>query len=201
MTDLGSVIAVAGWPLARTFMPTLGVALILAWVVMMIRKRKGRSAVRPTAREQLERLRQREQTRDDLQQIMVEIEQMAKRVGAQLDAKAIDLERLLDRAERQAAELRRLRGEPEPKVDSFDVMAEAEVELGDSAAMPADDAAGPEAQTARGTNPGPGEMDSDDPLTRSVYQLADAGLEASDIAGRLNEHVGKVELILALRQT
>jgi hypothetical protein len=39
-----------------------------------------------------------------------------------------------------------------------------------------------------------------DPLTRSVYELADGGLAAVDIARRLDEQVGKVELILALRR-
>ena len=38
-----------------------------------------------------------------------------------------------------------------------------------------------------------------DPLTREVYALADAGLAAAEIARRLEQHTGKVELILALR--
>jgi uncharacterized membrane-anchored protein YhcB (DUF1043 family) len=39
-----------------------------------------------------------------------------------------------------------------------------------------------------------------DPLTRQVYALADAGRPALSIARDLNEQVGKVELILALRK-
>lgn len=39
-----------------------------------------------------------------------------------------------------------------------------------------------------------------DPLTRQVYDLADAGRTPLSIARDLNEQVGKVELILALRQ-
>lgn len=38
-----------------------------------------------------------------------------------------------------------------------------------------------------------------DAFTRQVYDLADAGQPAMSIAQDLNEHVGKVELILALR--
>lgn len=38
-----------------------------------------------------------------------------------------------------------------------------------------------------------------DPLTESVYQLADAGRNAVSIAQELEEQIGKVELILALR--
>jgi hypothetical protein len=41
---------------------------------------------------------------------------------------------------------------------------------------------------------------SDDPLARRVYELADGGMDAVAIARQLNEHVGKVELMLALRE-
>ena len=40
----------------------------------------------------------------------------------------------------------------------------------------------------------------EDDLTRNVYRLADAGHDPVAIAQQLNEHVGKVELILALRR-
>ena len=39
-----------------------------------------------------------------------------------------------------------------------------------------------------------------DPLTRAVYEQADTGLSAVEIARHLDEQVGKVELILALRK-
>ncbi len=38
-----------------------------------------------------------------------------------------------------------------------------------------------------------------DPLTLAVYERADSGLTTVEIARELDEHVGKVELILALR--
>lgn len=44
----------------------------------------------------------------------------------------------------------------------------------------------------------PGE--SEDPLAKEVFALSDAGHSAHDIASRLNEHTGKVELMLALRR-
>lgn len=43
------------------------------------------------------------------------------------------------------------------------------------------------------------EVDQQDTLTRSIYALADAGSDPLEIAKQLDEHVGKVELILALR--
>jgi hypothetical protein len=40
-----------------------------------------------------------------------------------------------------------------------------------------------------------------DPLARAVYELADAGRSPVQIAGELNEHTGKIELILNLRKS
>jgi hypothetical protein len=40
-----------------------------------------------------------------------------------------------------------------------------------------------------------------DPLARAVYELADAGRTPVQIAGELNEHTGKIELILNLRKS
>lgn len=42
--------------------------------------------------------------------------------------------------------------------------------------------------------------ESEDPRVREVYALADQGLGAFEIATKLGEHVGKVELMLALRR-
>ena len=39
-----------------------------------------------------------------------------------------------------------------------------------------------------------------DPITREVYELADAGHAPVEIARKLGQHTGKVELILALRE-
>jgi hypothetical protein len=46
------------------------------------------------------------------------------------------------------------------------------------------------------TRPAPGV----DPVSRQVYELADKGLPSVEIARRLGQLTGKVELILALRQ-
>ena len=40
-----------------------------------------------------------------------------------------------------------------------------------------------------------------DPVSRRSYELADEGRDALDIARSLDEQVGKVQLILALRES
>ena len=57
-----------------------------------------------------------------------------------------------------------------------------------------------ESQFTRPTSVAPsGPSVSIDPLTQSVYELADTGCHPIQIAQELDEQVGKVELILSLR--
>jgi len=213
------------WP----YLPVLGLLLIILSLFMSLRKRRRGGRAEPTAREQLERGKQEQGMRDDLQSLMVEIEQMAKRLSSQIDSKTLRLEKLLAEADRRIERLEQLTGqstgEPTRQADTDDpAMPSARAgENGNApASTPADGAdatdppgdtsvadsrRGPGASPARATSspasstdpPPPGS--SDDPLTRSIYELADAGKAAQQIAAELNEHIGKVELILALRRT
>ena len=163
-----------------------GIALIIAWLMLRLVKRRRHPTRIATRMEQLEQRRQARGLRGDLEQVMVEVEQLAKRFSAQLDAKSIQLEKLIEQADARIAELKRLQppGEdaplgsvPEPPALGA---AEATAELSPPVA---DEPAAAESETAR-----------------AIYRLADAGNDAVEIARVLGEHVGKVELILALRQ-
>ena len=102
---------------------------------------------------------------------MVDINRMARDLGGQLDAKIIRIEKANQEAEERIAQLQALRDE-----------------LANPSAMQADQVVTPQATP-----------DQTDPLTRQIYELADQGKGPIDIAEQLNEHVGKIELILALR--
>ena len=180
-----------------------GVALITTWLVMRVRKRRaaGEDRADLTPRELIERNRQHDALRGDLEDLMVEIEQLTRRFGAQLDAKSIHLEKLLDDAEQRIAELKGLADAATGASTAPPGNAEATRTPTDKAkaaraprAAPDDEA--PAVAPAAGDDASP-----DDPLADRVYQLADAGQDPVAIARHLNEHVGKVELILALRQT
>jgi hypothetical protein len=185
-----------------SFLPVIGILLIIASLVMGIRKRKRRAATAPTAREQLERTQQQQGMRDDLQSLMVEIEQLAKRLSSQLDTKTVYLEKVISEADEKIAQLQRLRDEVED-AQSEDASAGAR-----RASIAGRTTAGGQGQTAT-SQPGPRLSQpkrqavggAPDALTQSVYDLADQGKPASEIASELNEHIGKIELILALRQT
>ena len=88
----------------------IGVLFIIFAVFSLGRSRKHRKHENPgiTAREQIERTRQRQGVRDDMQSLMVEIEQLAKRLGAQLDAKTVHIEKTLREADERIAQLQAL---------------------------------------------------------------------------------------------
>lgn len=154
----------------------LGLVMVTTSLLIGIRRKRRAAGSRVTAREQLERYKEKAAVRDDLQSVMVEVEQLAKRLSAQLDARAIAVERLIDEAEAKIQRLEQLTRERQPP------------------APPAD----PVKPPAEADPPDAGPTDE---LTRSVYALADEGAAAPEIARQLGEHVGKVELILALRAT
>lgn len=174
----------------------LGLAMVTISLMMRARKRRMRQEPPLTAREQVERMKQARGMRGDLEELMVEIEQLAKRFGAQLDAKTMQLEQMLRDAESMVARLEELRRTTSGA-------------RGNAHAGEAEGAATSQAPGDKPVLEGAGEVDPvqstgaaddpADPVARSVYELADQGLDAAQIARRLNEHVGKVELILALR--
>ena len=165
-----------------------GLVLITMALLTGVLRRRRQMANRGTAREQLERLKQESGMRGDLETLMVEIEQLAKRFGAQLDAKTVQLEKLLREADARITELRRH-------------------QAGGAESGPAGGVAGAVAGTAVSADlpaapPAVAEPDppsGDDALARRVDELDKKGLAPVEIARQLNEHVGKVELILALR--
>ncbi len=151
------------------FLIVAAVLLIAIWLLTRRQFRRGAATSENiTPREKIERLKQVGGTRNDLRQLMVEIEEMARRVGSQLDVKAHRLEKLLQEADQ--------------KLQQLNVRLPQSSE-GESAAPPT-----PTAPPV-------------DPLTAQVYALADEGRNSVEIAQQLDEQVGKVELMLALRQT
>lgn len=164
-----------------------GVVLIVAWLMLRLRKRSKHPTTIARPAEQLEQQRQASGLRGDLERVMVEVEQLAKRFGAQLDTKSIRLEKLIEQADARIAELERLRPSNGAGLgDSSDVSAEGTIDT-----VASDN---PESNGIPGA-----EQDSE--TARAVYRMADAGNDPIEIAKALGEHVGKIELILALRET
>jgi MYXO-CTERM domain-containing protein len=128
-----------------------------------------------------------------------------------LDAPPRDDSHQMNVANKRSAEIRddmeRLLGELSRLSDSIDKQLDGKLEELKSAARDADQrisalrilvqASRPAAQGTVATTPTA--IDTPDPRAEKIYRLADEGLAPLQIAQRLNERVGEVELILNLR--
>ncbi len=211
----------------------LGVGLLLLSVLMGIRKRKSASQARRdlpmSPAEHIERAKQGRGMRGDLEKLMVEIEQLARQMSSQIDAKMTHLEKLVQEADDRIARLEQLQAnqasqETEGQAVEGDwsetqtlaePWQEPSDEYEDQPEPPADMPMShtfslAEASSPHSTEEPPSEPEFSSPsfevnperdaLAKQVYALADSGATPESIAETLDEHVGKVELILALRE-
>ncbi len=176
MDVLGLALGLTTGPTGDTASPWAGVVmalLIAGFAIFMTfsirRKIAKRNAARPTARELVEQMKNHPR--------MLASDTHA--FNAKLEETA---RRLSGQLDNKARRLEILIGEADQRIAA----------LGASAA--------PATQPAARHAPAPsnGEHQADE-LTRAVYEQADAGRTALEIAQQLDEQVGKVELILALR--
>jgi hypothetical protein len=159
----------------------LGIVLVAILLTISVRGRIAqRQADKLTPRERIEQIKERAGMGGDgargagagrASAISAQYLDSVQRLAAQLDNKAERLVQLIVEADERIAALEQVERRPQAR-------------------HPA--AAAPE-QPAMPSPP----VDS---LTRSIYDMSDAGSTPVEIAQRLDEQVGKVELILALRE-
>lgn len=109
--------------------------------------------------------------------VAADLEELGQNLVAELDARAARLESLLAEADARIGQLEQLAQRPTPRT-------------------PARPAPGPIYASMQT----PAE-DQPDPLNWQIYQMADQGLPAVEIARHLKQHVGNVQLVLALRRS
>jgi len=145
-----------------------GVALMLFGVWSSLRRKlRNPSHHHPTPpAERVQRLKERTAARDSIESLMVDAEELTRRLAAHLDNKAARIEHLL--------------------AEANEVLQRLESAAGSS---------GSGSMHQGSTHPL-----IQDPTTRSIYELADEGRSPIEIAEHLDEQVGKVELVLALRE-
>ncbi len=182
----------------KSLMPLIGILMIVTALMMMLRNKRRRRAQSLTPMEQVERYQQERGMRQDLESLMVEIEQLARRFSSQLDAKSVQLEKLLREADEKIAQLQQTTAATQTKTPPQTQSPSLPGAGKEPGVLPPEvkHASPHKAHADAQARSGAGE----DELARQVYRLADEGLTSDQIARRLNEHVGKVELILALRQ-
>ncbi|MEM7577637.1 MAG: hypothetical protein AAF328_09190 [Planctomycetota bacterium] len=183
---LVQVEALADQPPYVVALLVMGVLLVTASMFIGLRNRKKRGAQHVTAREQVERAKQREGLKRDIEALAVEIEEMARRIGAQLDNKAARLETLLDQADAAADRLEHARLAMLNPATSRMPTSPINADQSDPSA------------TSGVKSPGH-PAGSGDRLTADVLQLHGQGMSAAEIARAVGEDAGKIELILALQ--
>ncbi|MCH8259964.1 MAG: hypothetical protein IIC46_07145 [Planctomycetes bacterium] len=168
-----------------SYLPMMAmVAIVGIGVLLMISVRSKiarRNADRPSPRELIEQLKATSRHRGDAQSASAELMESARVLAAKLDNKAARLEVLIQQADERISLMSQLSGTGAVAQDGPPRTEAAELDR---------------ARTPVAANGPPVSLD---PLTQSVYELADTGYQPIQIAQELQEQVGKVELILSLR--
>ncbi|MGD0140864.1 MAG: hypothetical protein ABSD28_18525 [Tepidisphaeraceae bacterium] len=115
-------------------------------------------------------LAQQRSVEREMQNVLVELSEMARQITAQIDTRSARLEALIRQADERIA------------------------------AMNAPSAANTSQAPPASHTPEPAESLAIDPRHAEVYALADQGRCSKDIAQQLNRPSGEIELILALRR-
>jgi hypothetical protein len=154
-------------------LPLIGMgALALAYIVLRpMMKRKRDPLERGPAQGSMAQQRAVER---QMQNLLVDLNEMARQIGAQLDTRAARLEALIREADAKIAQLRG--AGPHGSSDHA---------TPDHASSPETIASAPVSVAS--------------PHHAEVYALADEGRGAKEIAATLNRPSGEIELILALR--
>ena len=143
-------------------------------------RRVGRSRAQPrtSARERYAGLQQHHEVKSDVENVMLELDQLARQIHGRIDTRFAKLEAIIRDADERIERLSRLTRAAEG-APALDVTLEHEDPYEDRS-CDTPDLGGPQA---------------------AVYRLADGGLSATDIAQEVGKTTGEVELILALRKT
>jgi len=160
-------------------MAVVGIGVML--MISVRSKIARRNADRLSPRELIEQLKAAGRHRGDAQSASAELLESARQLAAKLDNKAARLELLIQQADERISLMSQLSG-------TGAVGRDGPARTGST-----------EPDRARTPVLANGPPLSLDPLTQSVYELADTGYQPIEIAQELDEQVGKVELILSLR--
>jgi hypothetical protein len=122
-------------------------------------------------------LAQQRSVEREMQNVLVELSEMARQITAQIDTRSARLEALIRQADERIAAMN---AQPPAK----GLPSAASTSQAPPASLP----------------PEPSESPALDPRHAQVYALADQGRSSKDIAQQLNRPSGEIELILALRR-
>jgi len=187
----------------------LGVALLaflgVALLLIQLRRHQFRSSsARDLTREQFARLRDQRGVQASMDQLLLQLEELSRRINAQADTKFLKLETVIRHADDRIARLERLLGQPTEPSEKGSPEPRAAAAIADAARNWHPTELQPEElhESTDAAQCTPQTQKPDTPLQPDVgrvHELADAGLPPTDIAKELDLPLGEVELILSLR--
>jgi len=181
---------------AQSLIPQIALMVIIVagLSVYMIatrnRIRRSMNQPRSTSRERYAELSKRVHLTRDLEEVMNDLDELARQVNGKLDVRFAKLEAVIRDADERIDQLTRLLRRAGGD-ETIDVTVGAD---GPQSAHEVPEHAPP--RDAADTN----QATTDDTQHDGVFMLADSGLTPSDIAEQTNRTTGEVELILALRR-
>lgn len=171
------------------------VIIVLTITVVNIRRRRPKDGSPKQYRREIDAATtQSTAVRRDMETLLIELEELARKINAQIDTKFAKLEQSITDADRRVSALRilieeakRVRGENSPNAEPED------------ASKPSAPVQTPSHSPATAVPANEHSQASPSDRRRRVYELADAGRSAVEIARELGTQPGEVELILNLR--
>lgn len=179
---ISSLALSANWLLPLLMVVGVIVLGLLAGVLLRARSAQAGS-VRNFETAALQQAEGARQQIEDVRSRVAELIGVAQRLSARLDEKMAKLEELLVLAEQRLVLIDR--------ATAATTRQQTEISVLRNSLAAAVEAKPEEARQSAPIEP--------DPATKAIYQLADLGRPPVEIARELNEQVGKVELVLALR--
>jgi len=177
---------------------TLGIVIFTTAMVAWTRRRLTRKPLNPRAatRQRAAELKQRNNAEGDIRDLLLELEQAAREITAQLDTRYRKLELVMRDADNRIAELRRLSGTRGSANAATPVStSRLDIIVGDEDVEPAS-ATVPTSATVSASTRTVAPRGND---FERVCALADQEMAARDIAARVQRSLGEVELMLAMR--
>lgn len=201
LAEDGATEAASGVEIVRAMLLVLGIVIIAVMLVIHARgKIARRQSDRPTPREQIDQAKaggtERERWRNAATETSGSDRRFARSAASEVET-ARHLAALLDN---KAERLEQLLAEAEERIAHLEGLVRDAAQSGSGSSAQTATQRSVESSMPANHEPHPPTPEPADPLTRSVYELADNGHSSVEIAQKLDEQVGKIDLILALRQ-
>lgn len=224
-TSLTMLAAEGGRPnsMLQVGLVLLGVTVILGTINMQRRRKTHTPDMANYVREQAAKIRQKQGVQDDLEQIVVQINELARQLNAQMDTRFAKLEQVIAEADekiealegllRQAAGVKRVDVVVDDRPAQQDVSPVVETPVPASKARKGGKKASRSEKPAAKSEPSPNKAaepvakdaaaaaDPDALRYGRLYALADQGLPIVEIARQTGQTTGEIELILNLRKS